>query len=162
MFLFIVNILLAGSSLAYCHTERNVFHVYINSSDEILAEGQPIKIGDLKEKIKLFISNPQNNDDKAVKVIKDIKYIGSIQVSKGVVSIQCQRNTSYGFYVKVQDQIEKAFDELRNELALDKFQNAYKSLKREYQEAINNCIPKRISEAEPNYIWRDGVLIKNY
>src|SRR6056297_2851440 len=43
--------------------ERNVFEVLINSNDQLLVEGDPMDISNLRESAKEFIVNPRNETD---------------------------------------------------------------------------------------------------
>ncbi len=52
-------------------------------------------------------------------------------------------------YFQVQDQIVAAYNELRDELAKEKFGYKYKNLTAEQKEAIREYYPQKISEAEP-------------
>ena len=42
---------------------RNVFSVLVNAQNQLLVRGEPVKIGDLREKAKEFIINPEHRDD---------------------------------------------------------------------------------------------------
>ena len=145
-------ILLINSASVKAHSERNMLSVYINSFNQLFVEQELIEIKDLKDIVKEFITNPKNDNINSEQFIRYIDLIGDIKMSKGLVSIQCERSTTYEFYIKVQNELEKAFNELRNELALKKFNNHYKKLSKAKQSAISNAIPTSISEAEPNLV----------
>lgn len=72
-----------------------------------------------------------------------------------VISLQTGTGTSYGMYISVQDELEGAMSELRNELSKEKFGVSYDDLsksnldERAMIEAIRKVYPSRISEAEP-------------
>ncbi len=140
-------IFLSGNVLA--HTDRNILQVNISSNNELLVEGYLINIASLKDSVKKFVSNYDGDPLLAEVKEVEIKYIGVTLVSQAVVSIQCSRNTTYEFYLKVQNEIEKAFNELREEYANKIFGKSYRSLDKQHQIAIDKKIPKRISEAEP-------------
>ena len=111
-----------------------------------------MSIDNLKDKAKEFIENPQNEKNLPEKEIKDVPYFGSVPVSKQVISLQNDRGTSYGTYIKVQNELAKAYNELRDELALRKFGKKYDDLDEDKQDAIREIYPQKISEAEPkNY-----------
>ncbi len=76
-------------------------------------------------------------------------YGGDVKVSKGIVSMQNTDLTSYGTYVKVQDEMATAFFELRNEFAIEKLGKPYMKCDELEQSAIDVIYPKSISEAEP-------------
>lgn len=132
--------------------ERNVFVVLINKNDQLLVEGQPMNIDDLKEKAKEFIDNPADLETLPEKEPKDIPYFGMVPISKQVISLQNDRGTSYGVYLNAQNELAKAYNELRDELGMRKFGKKYDDLDSEQQDAVRAIYPQRISEAEPkNY-----------
>ncbi|MEG2494007.1 MAG: biopolymer transporter ExbD, partial [Rikenellaceae bacterium] len=71
------------------------------------------------------------------------------QVSKAVISLQNTRYTSYNMYIKVQNELTRAYNELRNDLSQREFGKTYDNLDENQQTAIRDAIPLRISEAEP-------------
>jgi biopolymer transport protein ExbD len=129
--------------------QRNIFVVLINQSDRLLVEGQPLDISMLREKAKEFIANPYNDLNLPEKQELEVEYFGMVDVTKGVVSLQNHRGTSYQMYMMVQNELVAAYNELRNELARTKFGKSYADLIDEQQKAINKIYPYRISEAEP-------------
>jgi biopolymer transport protein ExbD len=132
--------------------ERNIYVVLINKHDQLLVEGKPMDVRNLKEGAKEFIANPARSEELPEFKSTDIEFFGTIDVSKQVISLQNDRGTSYGKYIEVQNELIKAYNELRNELALRKFGKNYDDLEDEPQKAIMKIYPKRISEAEPkNY-----------
>ena len=132
--------------------ERNVFVVLINSNDKLLVEGEPLNVSMLKDKAKEFIANPKDKPDLPEKKPVNIDYFGTYQVSKQVISLQNDRSTSYEMYIKVQNELAKAYNELRNELSLQKFGKKYSELSDDKQKAIRKIYPQRISEAEPKNV----------
>jgi len=80
----------------------------------------------------------------------DIDYIGVYPVSKGVISLQNDRGTSYDMYFRVQNELTAAINEMRDELSREKFQRPYKDLDEARRNAIDKAIPVAISEAEPS------------
>ena len=135
--------------------ERNVFVVLINKNNQLLVEGEPMDVRLLKDKAKEFIDNPANNPKLPEKKITDIdgKYFGhTYLVSKGVISLQNDRGTSYGTYIQVQNELAAAYNELRNGLAMRTFGEKYKELSESKQKLIKKVFPQRISEAEPKNV----------
>ena len=101
--------------------ERNIFQVKINRNDRILFNKEVGDISLLKERAKEFLGNPNDRDDLPQKENVDIEFLGVYPVSKGVISLQNDRGTSYGLYVQVQDELAAAYNELRNELSQKKW-----------------------------------------
>lgn len=132
--------------------ERNILIVLINKNDQLMVEGEPLHISELKKKAKEFIENPADDPALPEKQIKEIPFFGNYPVSKQVISLQNDRTTSYGLYIQVQDELAAAYNELRDELAMRKWNKRYDDLDKEQQDAIKKIYPQSISEAEPkNY-----------
>lgn len=138
--------------------ERNVFVILVNRNDQLLVEGKLMDIKDLRAAAKEFIANPGNNPEMPAKEIINVRYFGEIAVTKKhVISLQNDRGTSYEMYIAVQNELAAAYNELRNELALQKFGMKYTELEasKDYKDkcdAINEIYPMQISEAEPKNV----------
>ena len=132
--------------------ERNIFVVKINSKDRLLFNGEIGDIHDLKDRAKEFLGNPANDPNLPEKIKMDIPMLGSMDVSKGIISLQNDRGTSYDMYVAVQNELQAAIIEMRNELSQEKFGRKYVDLNVQQAEAIDQAIPIAISEAEPTKV----------
>ena len=128
---------------------RNIIIVKINSADRILAGSEPIEVSQLKDKIKEFLSNPADDPTLPEKEVKDIPGFGNYPVSKGVISLQNDRGTSYRAYIAVQNELVKAVNELRDDFSRNNYGKPFASLNEEQQEVVKTAIPQNISEAEP-------------
>ena len=128
---------------------RNIVVVRINAQDRILAGGTPMDITQVKDKIKEFILNPTNSESLPEKEMKEIQGFGQYAVSKGVVSLQNDRGTSYSAYLRVQNEIVKAFNEIRDDFAMVNFGSKYADLDEDRQRIVRDAVPQSISEAEP-------------
>ena len=133
--------------------ERNILNVMINKYDKLMVNGKPCDIADLKDKTRDFIT-PKPNDEKAPEVeVKEIDMIGNFMTNKGVVSLKNDRGTSYQMYIAVQNELAKAFNELREEVAMTYFKQHYADMTdKDKVDAVNKAVPVRISEAEPEEI----------
>ena len=128
---------------------RNIIIVKINSADRILAGTEPIDVSQLKDKVKEFLTNPTDDPALPEKEIKNIEGFGSYPVSKGVISLQNERGTSYRAYIAVQNELVKAINELRDQFSIQNYGKTYLKLDEEKQKIVKEAIPQNISEAEP-------------
>ena len=128
---------------------RNIIIVKINSADRLLAGSDPIDVSQLKDKIKEFLTNPANDPNLPEKEEKDIEGFGKYPVSKGVISLQNDRGTSYHAYIAVQNELVKAINELRDEFAFKNYGKPFIQLTEEQQDIAKLAVPQNISEAEP-------------
>ncbi len=128
---------------------RNIIIVRINSADKLFAGNEALDVSLLKDKIKEFIANPADDPNLPEKEMKQIEGLGNYPVSKGVISLQNDRGTSYQAYIAVQNELVKAVNELRDELSLQRFGRKFNLLDEDKQDIIKKAIPQNISEAEP-------------
>ena len=130
--------------------ERNVLQVFLNMNDQLMCGNDYITTDQLRAKAKEFIANPYNDDSKPEKYSKDIPFFGNMMITeKHVVSLRCDRGSSYKAYIAVQNELVAAYNELRDELAQEKWQKTYMELDQEQQDAIREIYSQKISEAEP-------------
>lgn len=133
--------------------ERNVFVVLIDFQDRILVEGQLGNINTLREQTKEFLLNRNNDPNMPEKRMQEIENLGEIEVSRGIISLQNDRGTSYEMYIAVQNELAAAINELRDDLSREKFGKRFNDLTDEdLIKAIREAVPMAISEAEPKDI----------
>lgn len=132
--------------------DRNVFTVLLNSNSQLLVEEEIMDIKEIKEAAKKFIANPT----------KDEKL--SESPLEAVISLKTDRGTNYEAYIRVMDELKRAYNELRAEhmgISLQKFlelENDPKQLEDKESEiskkyeAAKEAIPYRLSEAEPTKV----------
>ena len=149
--------------------EKNVLDIVVNRNNQILVEGdQYVQVTDIKRIAMDFIDNgggesasidgqPGNPCDYC-KGVKDPA--SSDHPSKAIISLQSDRGTTYGMYVSIQNEIEAAYNELRNIYALDKYKRSYNDLLKDYKDNpseslkdkidfLKDSYPQIISEPEP-------------
>ena len=62
--------------------ERNVFVVLVNKDNNLLVEGEPARIEDLRDRAKEFMANPNNDVTLPEKELKEVPYFGEVEVTK--------------------------------------------------------------------------------
>ena len=136
--------------------QRNIFEVLVNSNDQLLVEGDIMQVAELTEAAKEFIANPNDDVKLPAKILKEVDFFGNVEVSKQVISLQNDNGTSYNMYIQVQNELARAYNELRNELAMEKFGKTYdyflETKDKAKVKAIRKIYPQRISEAEPKNV----------
>lgn len=120
--------------------DRNVFIILVNAQDNLLVEGDPMEVSELREATKEFIMNPMGLSNLAE------------APTEAVVSLKNDRGTSYDMYIQVQNELTAAYNELRNEAALERYGKRFDELTRDEAEVIGDLIPMKVSEAEPEEI----------
>jgi biopolymer transport protein ExbD len=118
--------------------KRNVFSVLVNAQDQLLVRGEPADVDQLRERAKIFISNPYNAEDMAEKP------------TKAIISLKNDRGTSYEAYLRVYNELKAAYSELWDDLSKKKYGRPYSDdMPFAYKKAIRDEIPFVLSEAEP-------------
>tara|TARA_B110000459_G_C16615503_1_gene498596 strand:- start:3296 stop:3811 length:516 start_codon:yes stop_codon:yes gene_type:complete len=141
--------------------QRNIFEILVNANDQLLVEGEYMQITELREKAKAFIASEPGNPTMPEFKETDIEGLGVVQVSKQIISLQNDNGTSYEMYIKVQNELVGAYNELRDEFAQQKFNKPYTELVQKSgssdamemkMKAVKKFYPQRISEAEPKKV----------
>jgi len=128
---------------------RNILVVRINDADRLLVSGTPMDVSMLKDKAIEFLTNPGNIETLPEKEMKQIEGFGPCEVSKGVISLQNTRGTSYNAYIQVQNELVKAVNEVRDNFAMLNFGKKYIALDETKQQIVRDAVPQNISEADP-------------
>ncbi len=140
--------------------ERNLMLVLISGSGQIMA-GVPgkqeiIDLHELKDKAKEFVVNPYDDPNLPEKKAKEIEMPDGSKwtypVSEGVISLQTTRDTNYQAYIMVQNELTRAFNEVRDEVSMKRFGAKFLNLTEEERKVISTAVPLKISEAEPRNI----------
>lgn len=179
--------------------EKNVYVVLVNANDQLLVEGEPMRIENLKEGAMEFLtnsgvfsdsysdpelperswirraecieninaaksvlsSNPDNEQaknalEKWEENLMAVELLGEFKTlpSSALISLQNDNGTSYDMYIQVQNELQSAVNQLRDDLSMDRFGVPYDQLNplkddKEKIIAIRQVFPQRISEAEP-------------
>lgn len=182
--------------------EKNVYVVLVNANDQLLVEGEPMRIENLKDGAITFLTNagvfsdeyndpdlpertwvrreecveninmanealardPDNEKAKSALSkwednLMTVDLLGEFKAlpSSALISLQNDNGTSYDMYIQVQNELQSAVNQLRDELSEDRFGVPYDQLNplkddRDRIIAVRQVYPQRISEAEPkNY-----------
>lgn len=149
---------------------RNVLVVLLNRSDLLMVGGEVMDRLALKDEVIEFFTNPTRSEDLPVMEETEVQFppgsssllppdgVWVGDVSKGVISLQNDRSTTYGKYLQVQNEIVAAVNTLRNEFCRQYFDRDYDELNlnnpvdEEIQEGIRKIYKMNISESEPKSI----------
>lgn len=118
------NTKLKTNSDAEIETYESIF-VTLTEKDQIIVNENEISREELKTILSKFIKTNGSNH---------------------VIFFRADNGTSYDFYLKVQNQIALGYNELRNELAITKYNRTLNELTEDQQNEIKQTYPKRIKE----------------
>ncbi len=150
--------------------KRNVLVVLLNRSDLLMVGGEVMDRLDLKLKTIEFFTNPLNDQTLPEMEQREVQFppgrssllppdgMWTGRVSKGVISLQNDRSTTYGKYLQVQNELVAAVNSLRNDFCNLYFDKDYDELntnnpiEEEIQLGIRKIYKMNISESEPKSI----------
>lgn len=129
--------------------ERNVWVVLVNSNDQLMVEGEQMPLHMLRSKTKEFLLNTHNKENLPEKRIEVVEPFGEIEVTKGIISIKNDRQTSYNMFIKVMNELIAAGNEIKDDFSRKYFGQKYADLPDHLQSAVLKAVPAVISESEP-------------
>ncbi len=143
--------------------QKNIFQVNINKNGQLLADGELIELKDLRVKAMAFL---ENNGDGSCNYCQGGKKdaASSDNPTKAIISLKNDRETKYGTYITVQNELVGAYNDLRDRESERMFKRAFTEMESEYikQETpasvkeelkekitrIQEMFPQKLSEAE--------------
>lgn len=126
--------------------QRNILEVKVNANDELLVENEVIEIDKLKDIAKAFLDNNGDDSCKYCKGQRD--KTSSDNPTEAVISLNNDKMTSYQFYIQVQDELTKAYFELRNDYAENVLNKSSDNLNIQELQDVRAAYPFILSEAE--------------
>ena len=148
--------------------EKNLFTVIVNKENQLLVENENMELKDLRQAAIDFLDN--GGGTRADLGKKYCDYCkgkrdpeSSDNPEKAVISVQNSRETNYGTYIGIQNELVAAYITLRNREAKRLYGETYTSLQARYKDvndledkdelkakidAVKKLYPEKISEAE--------------
>jgi biopolymer transport protein ExbD len=126
--------------------ERNILRIVINNNDGIMVENELTSLEELKETAKAFIDN---NADGSCLYCNGNKILDASDNPKdAVISLQNGKKTTYKQFVAVQNELSKAYFELRSNYASNVLKKSVDKLSKKDLKQVKEAYPFILSEAE--------------
>ncbi len=142
--------------------QKNIFTVNINKNGQLLVEEELIGLKDLRQKAIAFLDNGGDGTCNYCKGRKDAS--SSDNPTKAIISLKNDRETKYGTYITVQNELVGAYNDLRNREAQRLFGSNFTEMESQYLnpetpssirddlkekvQKIQELFPQKLSEAE--------------
>ena len=142
--------------------QKNIFTVNINKNGQLLAEEELIELTELRERAIAFLDNGGDGTCNYCKGRKDES--SSDNPTKAIISLKNDRETRYGTYITVQNELVGAYNDLRNREAQRLYGRDFTEMEAEYLnpetaseirdelkdkvKRIQDLFPQKLSEAE--------------
>lgn len=128
--------------------EWNILRIAINGNQEIMLNDDIVSVDDIKILSKTFLDN---NGDKSCEYCKGQGLTeSSDNPTKAVISLQTDNETHYNLYIQIQDELTKAYYELRANFAQQKYGKTPNELTIEELNVVREAYPFLVSEATIN------------
>ncbi|MEW4924594.1 biopolymer transporter ExbD [Algibacter sp. 2305UL17-15] len=126
--------------------ERNILKIAINAKNEIMVDNEIATVDDIKDLAKTFLDN--NGDGSCTYCNGNKNETSSDNPSKAVISLQTDRNSNYNQFIEVQDELTKAYFELRKTYAEKVLNKQIDNLTKDELKQVKDAYPFILSEAE--------------
>ena len=123
--------------------ERNLLNILVNARGDILMDGDPVSLTQVRERVMNFVDNQNRAQDPEL----------SESPQQAIVSIKTDRQTRYDLYIDMLDEVRGAYLVLRNDATRQLTGETYRQyadrVPREQNE-VRQMYPENISLAEPD------------
>lgn len=136
--------------------KKNIFEVNINRNNELLVEDERMEMKDLKDAALKFIDNgggignagEDGTPGKRCDYCKGERSDSSSDhPNKAIISVQSDRGTEYGVYIRVQNELLRAYTELRNRLSRERYGMSYDELEEAFKDSKKSADTKNLVES---------------
>ena len=139
--------------------EKNVLDITVNRNNQLLVENEFVQVTDIRRLAMEFIDNgggvsapKDGNPGEPCDYCNGAKDpASSDHPSKAIISLQSDRGTTYGMYVSIQNEIEAAYNELRNKLSLKLYKRSYRDLLKDYKDSPTESLKAKIDNLKDKY-----------
>lgn len=150
---------------------KNIFEISINKNDELFVEGEVMELKDLREATIKFIDNGGGvgNPVEGATEGKPCDYCegekaedSSDHPNKAIISVESDRESSYGTYVTVQNELLSAYAFLRDRLCKKRYGTTFSELEEAFKDSgrkdeklklrvkdIKDSYPQIITDLDP-------------
>ncbi|WP_297794691.1 biopolymer transporter ExbD [uncultured Eudoraea sp.] len=142
--------------------QKNIFTVNINKSGQLLVEEELLDLKQLRQRAIAFLDNGGDGSCKYCKGKRDAS--SSDNPAKAIISLKNDRETRYGTYITVQNELVGAYNDLRNREAQRLFGRDFTEMEAEFLnpetpssirddlkekvQKVQGLFPQKLSEAE--------------
>ena len=147
--------------------QKNLFTILVNRDDRLLVEEELMDIKDLKQAAIDFLDNGGgvNAEGESCDYCRGKRdEASSDHPDKAIITLKHDRETTYGRYIEVQNELVAAYNELREREAQRIFNRSFASMLEEKEKnqfnkdenlndeikRIKDMFPLKLSEAEPD------------
>jgi hypothetical protein len=145
--------------------QKNIFTVIVDRNNRLLVEDELMDLTEIRQAAVKFLDNGAGVGEEACTYCQGIKDPSSSDnPNKAIISLVNDRQTKYGTYISVQNELVGAYNFLRNREAQRLYGMDYSVMEKNFNDPnyngnkevlgkrvdeIQNMYPQKLSEAEP-------------
>ncbi|WP_163518155.1 ExbD/TolR family protein [Gelidibacter japonicus] len=115
--------------------QRNIFTVLINGRNQLMVEDELMELKDLRKAAVEFLDNGGGTGEDACSYCKGKKDPNSSDnPDKAIISLKNERETKYGMYISVQNELVAAYNQLRDRRAMELYGKTLKEMEANYND----------------------------
>lgn len=124
--------------------ERNVLRIAINDQQQIMVEDEIVELAEIETLVKLFVDN--NGNTKCNYCEGEQSPESSDHPKEAIISLSHDALTKYGLFITVQDEITKAYHDLRAGYTKQTFNKTPDQLTKNELDMVKKAYPFVVSE----------------
>lgn len=124
--------------------EPNLLRIALNNEQEIMIEDKLVDVSEIQSIVKAFVDNNKSNTCDYCEGEQSLE--SSDHPNKAVISLSHDDLTKYVVFIMVQDEITKAYYELRERYTKQTFKKTPDQLNKEELELVKKAYPFIVSE----------------
>ncbi len=124
--------------------ERNILRISLNDKQEIMIEEKVVEISEVETLVKSFVDN--NGNSVCDYCQGEQSSDSSDHPKNAVISLSHDAFTKYALFITVQDEITKAYYDLRTRYTKEKFNKTPDQLTKQELEVVKKACPFIVSE----------------
>ena len=145
--------------------QKNIFLVLINGGNQLFVEDDKMELENLREEAIAFLDNGGGSGSESCEYCQGANDPeSSDNPVKAIISLQNDRETDYGMYIAVRNELTAAYNFLRNREAERLFGTSFRKMEEDFNspdydgnkaqleeniKVIREMFPMKLSEAEP-------------
>ncbi|TXE08131.1 biopolymer transporter ExbD [Gelidibacter salicanalis] len=113
--------------------QKNIFTVQLNRNNQLLVEEQLMELKDLRKAAVEFLDNGGGTGTDGCTYCKGKRDpASSDNPDKAIISLKNDRETKYGIYISVQNELVAAYNQLRDRRAMELYGKTLKEMEANY------------------------------
>lgn len=137
------------------YQKKNILQVVLDKEGRLMVDEELINLKDLREKVSQFVDNggaPSQEENHCSYCKGKADPTSSDNPKKAVIAVNTHRETSYGAYITVQNELVAAYNQLRDREAQIRYKTSYTAMEEAYQKPETSSKEKKALKQKIQHI----------